>query len=235
MPRRSPQGGFPSDVQSSYSAALCRGLIEARRCRCTSESGRGRGIPRLYAAASLKPMDATSWSSGRMPRGYSAALCRGLIEASRWLYSRPAPVVYSAALCRGLIEASAVAAPPHQIRRRMYSAALCRGLIEATVVFTRSAVGHRQAGRIPRLYAAASLKRDELGRIVRSPSLRTWYSAALCRGLIEAALEALVEACTLSGIPRLYAAASLKRRRVTIVHHQVGRDRVFRGFMPRPH
>ena len=59
------------------------------------------------------------------------------------------------------------------------------------------------------------------------------FSAALCRGLIEAmpASQSLTvpERC----FPRLYAAASLKR------HDDLARgpdaERVFRGFMPRPH
>ena len=59
---------------------------------------------------------------------------------------------------------------------------------------------------IPRLYAAASLKRDPRA-VPRSPPGR--------------------------GIPRLYAAASLKRaRRSTSPGPTPG---VFRGFMPRPH
>ena len=37
------------------------------------------------------------------------------------------------------------------------------------------------------------------------------YSAALCRGLIEAAAGDIVYGAVLPGIPRLYAAASLKR------------------------
>ena len=86
--------------------------------------------------------------------------------------------MYSAALCRGLIEA---VADEYRIPlSQAYSAALCRGLIEAR---TDSVWRSCRATRIPRLYAAASLKLpsllDEL-RCVRE------YSAALCRGLIEA-------------------------------------------------
>ena len=61
-----------------FSAALCRGLIEASRSPRAS-SHEWRGFPRLYAAASLK--------QGGQPWGvcvqwaFSAALCRGLIEA----------------------------------------------------------------------------------------------------------------------------------------------------------
>ena len=63
-----------------YSAALCRGLIEARN---TARCGflRASGIPRLYAAASLKPAEGQTVPS--IERTYSAALCRGLIEATR--------------------------------------------------------------------------------------------------------------------------------------------------------
>ena len=82
------------------------------------------------------------------------------------------------------------------------SAALCRGLIEADRLMTS---GARAAPRFPRLYAAASLKRDP-ARGRRGGVHR--LSAALCRGLIEAGEAA-----------RGLAGAVL----------------AFRGFMPRPH
>ena len=63
----------------------------------------------------------------------------------------------------------------------------------------------RESRRIPRLYAAASLKHD---LATRSAVPAGKYSAALCRGLIEA------RAC--SAIWR-------------------GAASVFRGSMPRPH
>ena len=59
----------------------------------------------------------------------------------------------------------------------------------------------------PRLYAAASLKQQRI-QVVSSCRL-VGFSAALCRGLIEAWLA-------------LYVTAFMRRR-------------VFRGFMPRPH
>ena len=136
-------------------------------------------IPRLYAAASLKRAVRTQRSA--LARKYSAALCRGLIEASRRraatgrirrciprLYAaaslkpprvvgahRVRETVYSAALCRGLIEARAHVQVFPDLG--LYSAALCRGLIEAIEECT--SLGNL-AGRIPRLYAAASLKLD---------------------------------------------------------------------------
>ena len=61
--------------------------------------------------------------------------------------------MYSAALCRGLIEASSAAGL--RTRPSSYSAALCRGLIEAAWARRRTC---RRASGIPRLYAAASLK-----------------------------------------------------------------------------
>ena len=83
-----------------------------RRLRCAAGRPQLR-IPRLYAAASLKRavMVYYSISSG----WYSAALCRGLIEAStRWPPTALATTPkYSAALCRGLIEASGRKAPVH--------------------------------------------------------------------------------------------------------------------------
>ena len=83
---------------------------------------------------------------------------------------------------------------------------------------------------IPRLYAAASLKRRE---DPASDTRRPPYSAALCRGLIEAHLEHGTATIRVSGIPRLYAAASLKPAPAT--SSRWGGRAVFRGFMPRPH
>ena len=109
---------------------------------------------------------------------FSAALCRGLIEAASRvsnmtmgggfprLYAAASlkqaqcqrragqRVRFSAALCRGLIEASTF--PEHWAHSTQFSAALCRGLIEARYGAFRDA---GLAGRFPRLYAAASLKR----------------------------------------------------------------------------
>ena len=90
-------------------------------------------IPRLYAAASLKQLTRQHDGSASI-RPYSAALCRGLIEAGR------TPV------------------RSHRSSGRVYSAALCRGLIEALRSASAHAATHREFDRIPRLYAAASLK-----------------------------------------------------------------------------
>ena len=62
------------------------------------------GFPRLYAAASLKRLligDAHTISVW-----FSAALCRGLIEAQSMVYQLRPVERFSAALCRGLIEAT---------------------------------------------------------------------------------------------------------------------------------
>ena len=61
----------------------------------------------------------------------------------------------------------------------------------------------------------------------------TSFSAALCRGLIEAGSGAAGQAGCATGFPRLYAAASLKQVQVRTVHGEA--VPVFRGFMPRPH
>ena len=180
---------------------------------------------------------------------------------------------FSAALCRGLIEAAAL----HPVRRRaprsfprLYAAASLKLMqrddgVGETVRFPRlyaaaSLKRFTQAeergvpGRFPRLYAAASLKRGEgIARLAG----RAKFSAALCRGLIEASPHGRPARAQACGFPRLYAAASLKRRfrlrdcapagafsaalcRGLI---EAGRSRsprprprrVFRGFMPRPH
>ena len=158
-------------------------------------------IPRLYAAASLKP---SPRCDGRdCSAAYSAALCRGLIEASgRWVRAARS-TRYSAALCRGLIEApdeavdlavelkgiprlyAAASLKPHSGDRASgvpgeYSAALCRGLIEAP-----------RRSRWPRACSrySAALCRGLIEASERSICQRSIYrySAALCRGLIEAA------------------------------------------------
>ena len=165
-------------MRPRFSAALCRGLIEALSPSDAPKLSQ-RSFPRLYAAASLKPQ----LPAAEVPRarGFSAALCRGLIEAIPWrlmpltpgwrfprLYaaaslklvaprsSVPPRILFSAALCRGLIEAR------HLQMIRSYwlirfSAALCRGLIEA---IPWRLMPLTPGWRFPRLYAAASLKLD---------------------------------------------------------------------------
>ena len=181
-----------------FSAALCRGLIEART---PPPRGRtpGRGFPRLYAAASLKRPQAGHLVLHRPP--FSAALCRGLIEApaTRTSESRRA-CWFSAALCRGLIEARCLrcrCSGPRSRFPRLYAAASLKP-------FARR-FGALPVLRFPRLYAAASLKHSQ-GVVAGSCARR--FSAALCRGLIEARSRG-----------RGMAAART----------------VFRGFMPRPH
>ena len=163
--------GYGHDYR--FSAALCRGLIEAGSRRPSPELRPGC-FPRLYAAASLKHV-----RRGRrieIESAFSAALCRGLIEAWEGPHPPEAPSPFSAALCRGLIEA------PNP----------------------KGAARSRHA-RFPRLYAAASLKR---GSTRASPRRAGSFSAALCRGLIEAGPWPAWRSCW---------------------------PAVFRGFMPRPH
>ena len=59
------------------------------------------------------------------------------------------------------------------------------------------------------------------------------FSAALCRGLIEAGAVGYLLPIPTDGFPRLYAAASLKRR--DRARRGPATYSVFRGFMPRPH
>ena len=116
---------------------------------------RGVCIPRLYAAASLKPASVRNESA--CCRGYSAALCRGLIEAypansAAWPARQSIPRLYAAASLKlgfCLLQA---------FFWDLYSAALCRGLIEARARESRRSSRVRC---IPRLYAAASLKRHQ--------------------------------------------------------------------------
>ena len=182
-----------------------------------------RGIPRHYAAASLKHV-IDHLPNFRCGAKYSAALRRGLIEA--WCTIRTSRAVsrYSAALRRGLIEALQ---PPRPRRLdRLYSAALRRGLIEAAPSPSLTP----DAKRIPRHYAAASLKLKNH----QSPrALLAAYSAALRRGLIEA-LD-----CVVTGTAA-YTAYSAALRRGLIEAMRPARragspTRVFRGITPRPH
>ena len=133
-----------------FSAALCRGLIEAPRPRraCGPRSAR---FPRLYAAASLKPAlpREPPLRRDRFPRLYAAASLK--LAAGDPLVEDD--LRFSAALCRGLIEAYRGAGA--DASRVPFSAALCRGLIEASSPRCRSRATHRC---FPRLYAAASLK-----------------------------------------------------------------------------
>ena len=183
---------------------------------------------------------------------FSAALCRGLIEAFAKMSNATPTSAFSAALCRGLIEAGS-GCPRRRHEHGRFSAALCRGLIEAPTWSRRGATrpprfprlyaaaslkqvvvgpGHHESPRFPRLYAAASLK---LGLERLEGAALAAFSAALCRGLIEAAprrrsrrrtrwrfsaalCRGLIEAPTpttrwlarTARFPRLYAAASLK-------------------------
>ena len=89
-----------------------------------------------------------------LSQGFSAALCRGLIEASRPGWRAPTP-----SFCFPRLYAAA--SLKHDGRRPEPGG----------------------AGRFPRLYAAASLKREG---IVLLGGAGAVFSAALCRGLIEA-------------------------------------------------
>ena len=157
---------------------------------------------------------------------FSAALCRGLIEAARSV----SPGMdgwsgFSAALCRGLIEAAYPLSTPAREWPgfpRLYAAASLKPRRIRVAV-------HRQPG-FPRLYAAASLKRHERGDEIH---LAPRFSAALCRGLIEASGPTCSSCRCASSFPRLYAAASLKLPAPRPRHG--GQADVFRGFMPRPH
>ena len=112
--------------RNPYSAALCRGLIEAATAHCSAAAS-SRSIPRLYAAASLKHIECLVVSGGGygIPRLYAAASLKREFAAR----GEPDEMPYSAALCRGLIEAPSFR--ERLLDLKSYSAALCRGLIEA--------------------------------------------------------------------------------------------------------
>ena len=85
-----------------FSAALCRGLIEA-----IDDEGHlcmhDLRFPRLYAAASLKPLEPLTQACGApgFPRLYAAASLKLIVDQARVVVDGE----FSAALCRGLIEA----------------------------------------------------------------------------------------------------------------------------------
>ena len=146
---------------SKFSAALCRGLIEASLGEGASVTVEVR-FPRLYAAASLKRenLEAIAMTI----QAFSAALCRGLIEA--WEVSPD------------------ISRDSGRFPRLYAAASLKPGLYRAQVPATQG---------FPRLYAAASLKLAEHGD--RGEPVRR-FSAALCRGLIEAGRSSLSRART---------------------------------------
>ena len=159
------------------------------------------GFPRLYAAASLKRNGGLRHE--RVSGVLSAALCRGLIEASKRTATRMKRSWLSAALCRGLIEAFALShrcgegegrfprlyaaaslkPPGHSHRWKSAVTGFPRLYAAASLKLPRAAHPGRSNSGFPRLYAAASLKRStRRTRYAEAPQL----SAALCRGLIEA-------------------------------------------------
>ena len=155
---------------------------------------------------------------------------------------------FSAATCRGLIEAGC---PGGSARRRrcfprLHAAASLK--LERGEGIGQFAVG------FPRLHAAASLKHHRARDIFK---VREGFSAATCRGLIEAMRILFRQRLSTRGFPRLHAAASLKHGKnadgEVRVHgfprlhaaaslkleESYGREAirhvVFRGYMPRPH
>ena len=187
---RRPLNGFPR-------------LYAAASLKLRAHGGRVRppcGFPRLYAAASLKP--AVRPRVLGLVAVFSAALCRGLIEASTWSGIR---IGRSAGFPR--LYAAASLKPAARVEFREFSIRVFRGFYAAASLkqvqwMIRSPASRR---RFPRLYAAASLKHHRTGRSFLRSSV---FSAALCRGLIEAE-----HPCG-----------------VRLDDHDV-----FRGFMPRPH
>ena len=169
-----------------------------KRAGCRPGPPGSSSFPRLYAAASLKPYDELLAEATRL--GFSAALCRGLIEAAcrrsdRSTPWRRFPRLYAAASLKRQPQRPRPATPARF--PRLYAAASLKHGILGHVI--------QLFCRFPRLYAAASLKHEELGPCGLGLLV---FSAALCRGLIEA--------CGAAG-------------------WRATRGGVFRGFMPRPH
>ena len=142
---------WPAAV-SGNSAVLCCGLIEATRRPASSSPRPPRGIPRFYAAASLKRRrdgGAGVGASLGIPRFYAAAslkppgLRHFVLRARR----------NSAVLCRGLIEAE-----PKRREVVKWGRGIPRFYAAASLKHTRYPTDRAAPRRIPRFYAAASLK-----------------------------------------------------------------------------
>ena len=139
--------------------------------------GEQRGFPRLYAAASLKQLDYATdvgMSLERFPRLYAAASLKRNHVPTR----QPRDRQFSAALCRGLIEAYSPS-----VADKVANGGFPRLYAAASLKHGHRCSGYGGVGGFPRLYAAASLK-PELGRYAYRFGVQ--FSAALCRGLIEA-------------------------------------------------
>ena len=158
------------------------------------------GIPRLYAAASLKrgpPRLHRGPGRAGIPRLYAAASLKLGGRCRRRRIQRACiPRLYAAASLKRRAGEPHVGVPVGI--PRLYAAASLKHDVDL--------LSSHAAGRcIPRLYAAASLKP---GGRCRRRRIQRAYSAALCRGLIE-------------------ASSGRSRSRMSWA--------VFRGFMPRPH
>ena len=160
-------------------------------------SPRGR-FPRLYAAASLKQavQDAGARALERFPRLYAAASLKLYRQTARLTAPLGFPRLYAAASLKPSV--SKRLRLRYGVRfPRLYAAASLKLALQERLVVA--------GGRFPRLYAAASLKPVGACDVCARGEL---FSAALCRGLIEAR-----EGVDARGY----------------------RSAVFRGFMPRPH
>ena len=138
-------------------------------------TGRQLCFPRLYAAASLKQPPLRT--SSLHVRGFSAALCRGLIEAGCDLeMAAPTPAGFPRLYAAASLKRRRDRGPARGSHGfpRLYAAASLKMVARKRV---------RQGGvRFPRLYAAASLKKPDASAEPRRAAV---FSAALCRGLIE--------------------------------------------------
>ena len=210
--KRRRQGGV-----SEVFRGLCRGLIEACNCSAGPIPAAIRGIPRLYAAASLKllPFHASPYSG---PRG---APCRSTFENQECI-----PRLYAAAS----LKRQACRFDPAS-RPRPYSAAY------AAASLKRLRQPGRTSGRFrwySAAYAAASLK-QAYGAIDDADTGYALVFRGLCRGLIEAARRPRWP----DQRPGSYSAALcrglIEASKLAVQRSPAPIDGVFRGFMPRPH
>ena len=232
---------------SRFTAGQDRGSPRGAAVNTWDRNGLRRvRFPRPCAAASLKRTGSSR--RGRCATAFSAAMRRGLIEASRGRSAcgRASPL-FSAAMRRGLIEAAL-----HRRGQVQHAPSFPRPCAAASLKLRDGAV--RQ---VAPLGFSAAMRRGliEAGIGPGSAPSRSVFSAAMRRGLIEAVCRT-VRARAARRFPRPCAAASLKRdadddpaqsgvafsaamRRGLIEARAPERScpgtSVFRGHAPRPH
>ena len=164
-----------------------------------------------YSQAHDRRVGRTIRRSARTPAHFSRVLremrasCFPRLYAAASLKHESFGVEYAAHDCFPRLYAAASLKRVHWITPLQFLAGFPRLYAAASLKLSRLSVAALRYVCFPRLYAAASLK---LSHIAHNRICLCMFSAALCRGLIEA--DRRIRAAAWAGV-------------------------VFRGFMPRPH